>query len=73
MADPRYVIARYIAVPVRSTVPALARAGFGTVIGRGRPNAVVYHAVPTVLGGNGGSARHFAAAWSRWVSVAMPV
>lgn len=64
LADPRYVIPRYI-VRDRSFYAA-ARLASGTP----RENGLVFHAVPTVLGENRRRADAFAEAWSRWVSIA---
>jgi superfamily II DNA or RNA helicase len=59
LTNPRYVIARYV---VTST------SGMAVLRGRAEPNAVVYHAVPSVLGVNAKRARAFERAWASWVS-----
>lgn len=64
LADPRYVIPRYL-VNDRSL-----RAAARYASGRPGTNDLVYHAVPAVLGENRKRADAFGRAWSRWVSVA---
>lgn len=65
LVAPRYVIARYVLQP--PTRPY--RQGLAWLAGKAEPNGAVYHAVPTVLGGNADRADAFARAWSRWVSL----
>ncbi|MBM7785069.1 DEAD/DEAH box helicase family protein [Tenggerimyces flavus] len=72
MTSPRYVVPRY----VLDTVDGLAdrlRAGASSMVGRLRPTAVVWHAVPTALGQNAKRVRAFAAAWTHWVSAGTPL
>ncbi|AXT86095.1 DEAD/DEAH box helicase [Aeromicrobium sp. A1-2] len=42
--------------------------GWRTLLGRLRPDAHVWHAVPTVFGTHGRLVRHFDRAWSRWIT-----
>jgi hypothetical protein len=72
MGSPRYVVPRYVMnlpVGVRSQL----RAGTELLVGRLRPQAVIWHAVPTVLGVNARRARAYAGAWRRWVSAGEPL
>lgn len=65
LGSPRYVIPRYVLeAPTRPY-----HQGRAWLDGRAEPNGAVYHAVPTVLGGNADRAEAFARAWSRWVSL----
>jgi len=59
LANPRYVIARYLVT---------ATSGSALLGGRAEPNAVVYHAVPSILGVKAQRARAFERAWACWVS-----
>lgn len=72
MASPRYVIPRYVMDPPVG-VGARLRAGSALLLGRLRPDAVVWHAVPTALGTNAKRVRGFAQAWRRWVSSGEPL
>jgi hypothetical protein len=72
MGSPRYVVPRYVMnlpVGVRSQL----RAGTELLVGRLRPQAVIWHAVPTVSGVNARRARAYAGAWRRWVSAGEPL
>src|SRR5215207_2723882 len=72
MGSPRYVVPRYVMnlpVGVRSRL----RAGTQLLVGRLRPQAVIWHAVPTVLGVNARRARAYAGAWRRWISAGEPL
>ena len=60
--SPRYLIARHIYGD-----PGWLD-GWRTLLGLLRPDARVWHAVPTALGTHGTLVRHFDRAWSRWVS-----
>ncbi|MBB5790797.1 DEAD/DEAH box helicase [Jiangella mangrovi] len=71
--SPRYVVPRYLVDRLPADDAALRRAGRDWLAGDAPPNAVVYHAVPSVLGVNAGRVRAFAAAWNRWVSGGAPV
>jgi superfamily II DNA or RNA helicase len=62
LANPRYIVPRLFVAPPADEHAARRLAG-GTV-----PATVVYHAVPTVLGGNARLAKVFAAAWYTRVS-----
>jgi hypothetical protein len=71
LAHPRYIVPRlFIAAPAdRRAARKLARgAAPGPAEDGGRAATVVYHAVPSVLGGNVKLARAFAAAWNARVS-----
>ena len=72
MGSPRYVVPRYVMnVPVG--VRSRLRAGTELLVGRLRPQAVIWHAVPAVLGVNARRARAYAGAWRRWVSAGEPL
>lgn len=58
----RYAVPRPLVNPGGGVLRRLGAAG-GSV----RPDAVVWHAVPTVLGGRRADADAFASAWGRWV------
>ncbi|MEV6107423.1 DEAD/DEAH box helicase family protein [Streptomyces sp. NPDC051940] len=67
LAVPRYLIPRYV-------VTASGReAGLALYDPAPPANAVVYHAIPSVLGENRKRVVAFARAWARWVSVADPL
>jgi superfamily II DNA or RNA helicase len=71
LAHPRYIVPRlFVAPPAdRRAARRLARgAAPAPAEGGGGPATVVYHAVPSVLGGNVKLARAFAAAWTARVS-----
>jgi hypothetical protein len=72
MASPRYVVPRYV-LDAPESAAARTSSGAALLLGRLRPDAVVWHAVPTVLGTNAKRARGFAAAWARWVSSGEPL
>ncbi|GAB3424490.1 DEAD/DEAH box helicase family protein [Flindersiella endophytica] len=72
MASPRYVIPRYV-LSAPEGVAARTGSGGALLFGRLRPKAVVWHAVPTVLGTNAKRAKAFAEAWERWVSAGQPL
>ncbi|GAA4572105.1 DEAD/DEAH box helicase family protein [Planotetraspora kaengkrachanensis] len=67
-ADPRYLVPRYIVSPPPRTFLSATWRGARWLAGRPAPNAVVHHAVPSMLAGSRKSADLFAEAWSRWVS-----
>ncbi|WP_435208794.1 DEAD/DEAH box helicase family protein [Streptomyces sp. bgisy034] len=67
IATPRYLIPRYVVTTQGH------EAGLKLYSPAPPPNAVVYHAIPTVLGENRKRVGAFATAWSRWVSPATPV
>jgi len=67
LAQPRYVIQRLIVAPPPSLGAALWLAARRLILGR-VPAAVVYHAVPTVLGGKKQLATAFERAWNSRVS-----
>ncbi|WP_116952710.1 DEAD/DEAH box helicase family protein [Jiangella endophytica] len=73
LVSPRYVVPRHLVEPLPATPDALRRAGRAWLSGHAPPNAVVYHAVPSVLGANVRRVRAFVAAWHRWVSGGEPV
>jgi hypothetical protein len=62
MASPRYVVPRWVRVgPVDNADGILA------ALGRLRPDAEVWHSVPTLLGTTGTRAQAFARSWDHWV------
>jgi superfamily II DNA or RNA helicase len=62
MADPRYVVPRWVlADPVDNSH------GLKVALGTLRPDGEVWHSVPTVLGTTRKRAQAFARAWDRWV------
>jgi hypothetical protein len=67
LANPRYIIPRYIAAPPGSSLEALRlylrQAASGRV-----GDTVVYHAVPAYLAANKSRVKAFQAAWNRFVS-----
>jgi superfamily II DNA or RNA helicase len=66
---PRYVLPRWVVDPAeQSTWDAL-----GAARGRLRPDGLVWHAVPTVLGVNADRARLYAVAWRHWVGGGEPL
>jgi hypothetical protein len=67
LAHPRYIVPRLFVAPPADK-RAARRLARGTTAADGAPATVVYHAVPTVLGGNAKLARAFAAAWNARVS-----
>jgi hypothetical protein len=64
LGAPRYVIPRYVLTPPAN----LRRDGRALLKGAYEPDAVVYHAVPSVLGANAKRAAAFECGWARWVS-----
>jgi superfamily II DNA or RNA helicase len=71
LAHPRYIVPRLFVAPPADKRAARRLARGATRLskgGDGVPATVVYHAVPTVLGGNAKLARAFAAAWNARVS-----
>lgn len=72
LTSPRYVVPRYVLDPVDGLADRL-RAGTASTLGRLRPAAVVWHAVPTALGQNAKRVRAFATAWTHWVSAGTPL
>jgi superfamily II DNA or RNA helicase len=67
LAHPRYIVPRLFVAPPADK-RAARRLARGTTTADGASATVVYHAVPTVLGGNAKLARAFAAAWKARVS-----
>lgn len=67
LAQPRYIVPRYIVSRPSGAVGTFLRAARRLVTGH-VPAAVVYHAVPAVLGGNKKSATIFARSWNARVS-----
>ena len=65
--SPRYLVPRY----VMGTHGWLD--GWRVLVGRQRPDAVVWHAVPSVFATHATLATHFGTAWSRWISRASAV
>lgn len=72
IAAPRYVIPRYV-LPRPADRQDELRFGNAVLDGELRPEAVVWHAVPTALGVNAGLANAYADAWRRWVSAGVPL
>lgn len=68
LVSPRYLVPRHLVETIPERPEALRRAGRDWLAGDAPPNAVVYHAVPSVLGVNARRVRAFVAAWNRWVS-----
>ncbi|QIG43692.1 DEAD/DEAH box helicase [Nocardioides anomalus] len=66
---PRYLLPRWVRSPRPRTWWRELRAGLGRV----RPDGVVWHAVPTVLGVNAERAAAYARAWDHWVGGGDPV
>ena len=69
LGSSRYVVPRYVMTPSAD----LRESGRAWLDGEDRPNAVVYHAVPSVLGANARRVAAFRRAWNRWVSAGQPV
>ena len=67
LAHPRYIVPRLFVAPPADK-RAARRLARGRTAADGVSATVVYHAVPTVLGGNAKLARAFAAAWNARVS-----
>jgi len=67
LAHPRYIVPRLFVAPPADK-RAARRLARGTTAADGASATVVYHAVPTVLGGNAKLARAFGAAWNARVS-----
>jgi superfamily II DNA or RNA helicase len=67
LAQPRYIVPRLF-LPCPESRRAAIRLALRRRRGRGVPAAVVYHAVPAVLGGNRKRAQAFARAWNARVS-----
>jgi hypothetical protein len=67
LAQPRYMVPRYIVARPSGAFGAFLRTARRLVTGH-VPAAVVYHAVPAVLGGNKKSATIFGRSWNAWVS-----
>jgi superfamily II DNA or RNA helicase len=65
--SPRYLVPRHVAGA------ATWADGWRVLAGRLRPDATVWHAVPTAFAGHARLAAHFGEAWSHWVSAAAPV
>ncbi|HRD63751.1 MAG TPA: DEAD/DEAH box helicase, partial [Nocardioides sp.] len=66
---PRYLLPRWVRTKRDLTWWRKAWAGFGRL----RPDGVVWHAVPTVLGANAERAAAYAKAWNHWVGGGEPV
>lgn len=62
LRSPRYLVARYV-----YGKPTWLD-GWRVLVGRLRPDAKVWHAVPSVLSTHGKLVRHFDRAWSRWIT-----
>jgi len=62
MASPRYVVPRHVMLE-----PVDNEDGVRLLLGRLRPDAEVWHTVPTLLGTTAERAQTFARAWDRWV------
>lgn len=60
--SPRYLVERYV-----FGKPSWVD-GWRVLVGRMRPDARVWHAVPSVFGTHGKLVRHFDRAWSRWIT-----
>jgi superfamily II DNA or RNA helicase len=67
IGSPRYLVPRYVLGEHRWGH------GWLVLVGRLRPVAVVWHAVPSVFATHARLAAHFGTAWSRWVSHASAV
>ena len=72
LGQPRYIVPRYIQREPRSTIGALALLVRGAAT-PGRGDAVVYHAVPSVLAVNRDRVAIFGRAWNRLVSAGEPL
>lgn len=72
LANPRYVVPRYI---VRVPADPVRRASLAAdwLYGRARGDGVVYHAVPSLFGQNRRRTDAFVQAWNRWVSAGAAV
>lgn len=71
--SPRYLMPRFLLDPIdESDADAVRHSVTAWLRGAAPPNAVVHHAVPTVLATRRRLGR-FAAAWNRWVSDGQPV
>lgn len=72
--SPRYLMPRYVPDPIDEIdIEAVRRAGQAWLAGEAPPNAVVHHAVPTVLATGRRRLGRFTTAWTRWVSDGVPV
>lgn len=69
---PRYVVPRYLVAPP-AEADDLRHLGRAVLAGVAAPNAVIYHAVPTILGVNRNRTAAFVTAWNTWVSGGAPV
>ena len=67
LGQPRYIVPRLVVTRPPGVSPAFRLAARRLVTGY-IPAAVIYHAVPSVLGGNKKTAALFAQAWNTWVS-----
>jgi hypothetical protein len=67
--SPRYLVPRWVLSKKERSSWSALRAGLGSV----HPDGVVWHAVPTALGGNAERATAYAAAWDHWVGGGAPV
>jgi len=65
--SPRWIIPRYVPAPARNFVGGL-RLLAGRLVSPRLGAAVVYHAVPTLLGANKSRVQAFETAWNRRVS-----
>jgi superfamily II DNA or RNA helicase len=72
IALPRYVLPRHVVLPATAGAPD-RRTVRDAAQGRLRPDGVVWHAVPTVLGTRAERARAYARAWDHWVGGGAPV
>ncbi len=66
---PRYLLPRYVRTKEDITWWRSLWAGFGRI----RPDGVVWHAVPSVLGANAERAAAYAKAWDHWIGGGDPV
>lgn len=64
---PRYLVARHV------IADADWADGWRILFGRLRPDATVWHAVPTAFASHADRARPFAEAWTRWISASPAV
>ena len=65
--SPRYLVARHV------VADAGWADGWRVLLGRLRPDATVWHAVPSVFASHADRARPFAVAWTRWISASPAV
>ncbi|WP_207782537.1 DEAD/DEAH box helicase family protein [Phytoactinopolyspora limicola] len=73
LTTPRYVVPRYIAPELPDDDDVLRSAGRDWLDDARPANAVVYHAVPSVLAVNAARVAYFVSSWRWWVSAGDPV